>query len=145
MKPEYETSTLVNRWKKRVKMARDCANEEQLFSAICHYKKAKKIALTLFNQWSHPEQAINAMLMSYDDLARFYCKRNEGMMAQKELREVHEIMLMSLRHRGYDYSHKHILLGGVNRSYSMLLKHLSFNKETRRPHNIQLNRLLLAG
>ena len=64
--------TAIEKWHRSITLADKCTQDEQLFSAIYHYKHAKKMALSLFSQWLDPEQAINAMLVSYDDLARFY-------------------------------------------------------------------------
>ncbi len=134
--------TMINKWQKTLRLADQCSQQEHLFSAIYHYKNAKRMALSLFNQWSEPEQAINAMLISYEDLARFYIRKNQGTLAQKELREAHEIMLRSLHLKGYDHTHRYTLLRGVNQSYSNLLRHLRIQKESRFSRKIQLNRLL---
>ena len=125
MMNNLDTKTLIRKWRNIIAMARENSANEQSLVAICHYKKAKKIALILFNQWREPEQTINILLTSYSDLSHFYQSKNQHRMAELELIKAHEMLLMSLNYRSNDYSHKHILLNGIIRSYTKLRKHLN--------------------
>ena len=111
-------------WKKFTKEGNALYQSFCWHAAESQYQCAKTRAENLLMSWADPEEAVAALVVSYQNLAEVYGAMGLHLKQQKELQAAHCCLLTALQSNDLTNQQIDAILGGVNRTYMALLAHL---------------------
>ena len=122
----------LSQWKASICAGNDCFDNHQNISSMAHYQKAICHAKALLNNSQDTRAAVAAMVISYHNLADLYLREGEQLLAEKTLRNVHQILSYELNQQSASSSKVEGLLWGLSRTYEALIAHLQ-----KQPQNVK--------
>ncbi|MBL4672338.1 MAG: hypothetical protein JKX81_08745 [Arenicella sp.] len=113
----------MNEWKKCITAGNRDFSEHDFDAARLSYEQAKQHAENLLCQWSDPDEAASALVVSYHNLADLHQLQGDFSAAREALKNVHKIVLNALEESVIDSKRYASLLRASVKTYSALSMH----------------------
>jgi hypothetical protein len=113
----------MNEWKKCITAGNRDFSEHDFEAARSSYEKAKQHAENLLFQWSNPDEAASALVVSYHNLADLHQLQGDFSAARDTLKNVHKIVLCALEDSLVGSKRYVSLLRASVKTYSALSVH----------------------
>lgn len=111
-------------WQTQTRAGNNDFAKHNLPKALNHYLKAIELAEALFAHSEDPKGAVAALIVSHQNLADLYVQENEVLMAEVELKNIHQKLSLLLSKAKPDAPNLDALMWGVSKTYVALVTHM---------------------
>ncbi|MBU3021397.1 DUF2753 family protein [Aestuariibacter sp. A3R04] len=111
-------------WKTHICEANYNFEKHNIFLALVHYHKAIQLAESLLSLPDNPNEAVAAVVESYQNLANLYVKEHQNKLAESELRKVYQKLSARLSESSPETPEVEALQWGIGKTYTALMNQL---------------------